>query len=259
MVEAPLLVRPYLKDLSRGELFMVMTGGMATIAGSVFVLYATLLAPVLAGAAGHLLAASLINAPGAILMAALLVPPGDGRTAGGEVRADDEAESTMGALARGTADGVALLINIAAMLIVLVACVSLVNQLLALLPTGGPPISLQRLLGWPMAPVAWLLGVPWSEAATAGSLLATKTVLNELIAYADLAALPADALSPRSRLILVYALCGFANFGSLGIMIGGLGTMLPERRAEIAGLGLRAILSGTFATCLGGAIVGVVA
>jgi CNT family concentrative nucleoside transporter len=164
----------------------------------------------------------------------------------------------MEAITRGTTDGVQLLINIVAMLIVLVALVSLANQALGLLPeVAGAALTIQRVLGWLMAPIAWVMGVPWTESVAAGGLLGTKTVLNELIAYVDMAKLPEDALTPRSRLIMTYALCGFANFGSLGIMIGGLSTMVPERRIEIVGLGLKSIVSGTIATCLTGAIVGV--
>jgi len=152
---------------------------------------------------------------------------------------------------------VALLINIVAMLLVMVALVSLTNLLLGLLPDlYGQSLTLQRGLGWVMAPVVWLMGIPWAEATTAGALMGTKTVLNELIAYLDLAGLPAQALSPRSVLIMTYALCGFANLASLGILIGGLATMAPERRADIVSLGPKAILSGTLATLLTGAVVG---
>jgi CNT family concentrative nucleoside transporter len=257
MVEAPLLVRPYLKELSRSELFMVMTCGMATIAGTMMVLYATILGAVLPDAIGHILTASIISAPAAIMVARLMVPDRGPPTVGGF----DEAErpgSAMEAVTQGTQAGVTLLINIVAMLVVLVALVHLVNLGLGLLPElAGAPLTLQRVLGWVMAPVAWAMGVPWAEATTAGALLGTKTILNEFIAYLDFAALPEGALSERSRLIMTYALCGFANFGSLGIMIGGLVTMVPERRAEVVSLGLKSIVSGTLATCLTGAVVGV--
>jgi CNT family concentrative nucleoside transporter len=144
-----------------------------------------------------------------------------------------------------------------AMLIVFVALVHLVNAMLSTLPLlGGDPITLQRILGWIMAPVTWLIGVPWSQAPTAGSLMGIKTVLNELIAYLEMAKLPPDALDPRSRLIMVYAMCGFANFGSVGIMIGGLTVMAPERRSDIIAMGMKSIVSGTLATLLMGAIVG---
>jgi concentrative nucleoside transporter, CNT family len=259
MVEAPLFVRPYLARLARGELFMVMTGGMATIAGTVFVLYATILHNVIPDVAGHILVASVISAPAALLVSQLMVPvPHDERTDIGVIEIDPIAESSMDAVVRGTATGLQLLLNIVAMLIVLVALVHLANSILGLLPDmAGSAITLQRLLGWIMAPVCWLMGVPWSEAPTAGSLMGIKTVLNELIAYIELAKLPAAALDDRSRLIMLYAMCGFANFGSLGIMIAGLTVMAPERRADIISLGMKSIVSGTLATCLTGAIVGV--
>jgi CNT family concentrative nucleoside transporter len=257
MVEAPLLIRPYLARLGRGELFMVMTCGMATIAGTVFVLYATILSPVIPDAAGQLLTASLMNVPAALLIAELMVPTGHNRTETADVEPPVRASSAMEAIAIGAADGALLLINVAAALIVLVALVSLVNQALVLLPdVGGGPLTLQRIFGWPLAPVTWALGVPWSEASLAGQLLATKVVLNELVAYSRLAALPADALSSHTRLILTYAFSGFANFGSLGILLGGMATLVPERRAEIASLGPRSIVAGTLATCLTGAVAG---
>ncbi len=258
MVEAPLFIRPYLAQLSRGELFIVMTGGMAGIAGTVFVLYATILGRVIPDAAGHILIASVMGAPVAILISQIMVPdPAEPRT--GAALGDPEAvaKSTMDAIVKGTTAGIELLINICAMLIVLVALVHLANAMLGLFPEfGGAPVTLQRLLGYAMAPVCWLMGVPWTEAKTAGALMGIKTILNELVAYVELAATPPDALSPRSRLIMLYAMCGFANFGSLGIMIGGLATMAPERRDDVVSLGLKSIVSGTLSTCLMGAIVG---
>src|SRR5215218_1318343 len=261
MVEAPLFIRPYLAQLTRSELFLVMTGGMAGIAGTVLVLYATFMAPLIPDAAAHFVIASVLGAPAAILISLIMVPETEGKRTGGTLSADDtdmQASSSMDAIVKGTASGLALLLNIVAMLLVLVALVYLANAILGLLPEiGGARISLQRLLGYLMAPVCWLMGLPWSQAITAGSLMGTKTVLNELIAYVDLAKLGPDALDPRSRLIMLYAMCGFANFASLGIMIGGLGTMAPSRREEINALGLKSIVSGTLATCLMGAIVGV--
>jgi CNT family concentrative nucleoside transporter len=164
----------------------------------------------------------------------------------------------MDALTRGTVDGVQLLINILAMLLVLVALVSLANQILALFPqVAGAPVTLQRVLGILAAPLVWVMGIPWSEATTAGALMGTKTVLNELLAYVEMSKLPDYALSARSRLMMTYALCGFANLGSLGIMIGGLATMAPERRDEIVSLGGKTIVSGTLATCVAGSVVGI--
>ncbi|KAA6185778.1 nucleoside:proton symporter [Thiohalocapsa marina] len=265
MVESPLLIKPYLHQMSRGALFALMTTGMATIAGTVMVLYATLIADAVPNAIGHILTASLINAPGALIIAGILVPesapsprgqlPDSGPDIGAELGRDTG--SAMDALTRGALDAIPLLLNIIAMLIVMIALVSIVNELLGLLPgPGGTDLTLQRLLGWLFAPVVWLMGIPWHEAFTAGQLMGVKTALNELLAYLDLAALPADALSERSRLIMTYALCGFANFGSLGIMLGGMGTMAPQRRAEIVALGPRSILAGTLATLLTGTIVG---
>ena len=280
MVEAPLFIRPYLAQLTRSELFLVMTGGMAGIAGTVLVLYATLLAPLIPDAGAHFVIASVLGAPAAILVSQIMVPetsdkhtggpltdprvaPSDPRGALGDLRGalgdpDMHASSTMDAIVKGTTAGLELLLNIVAMLIVLVALVYLANAILGLLPNvGGAAISMQRMLGYAMAPVCWLMGLPWPQAVTAGSLMGIKTVLNELIAYVDLSKLGPDVLDPRSRLIMLYAMCGFANFGSLGIMIGGLGTMAPERRDEINSLGLKSIVSGTLTTCLMGAIVGV--
>ena len=264
MVEAPLFIRPYLAQLTRSELFLVMTGGMAGIAGTVLVLYATLLAPLIPDAAAHFVIASVLGAPAAILISLIMVPETSAKRTGGAltdpgVAGDPEmhASSTMDAIVKGTVAGLELLLNIVAMLIVLVALVYLANAILGLLPEVGGKISLQRMLGYVMAPVCWLMGLPWPEAITAGSLMGTKTVLNELIAYVDLSKLGTEALDSRSRLIMLYAMCGFANFGSLGIMIGGLGTMAPERREEINSLGLKSIVSGTLTTCLMGAIVGV--
>jgi len=265
MVEAPLFIRPYLAQLTRSELFLVMTGGMAGIAGTVLVLYATLLGPLIPDAAAHFVIASVLGAPAAILVSLIMVPETSDKRTGGSLDdslvalrdPDVDVSSTMDAIVKGTSAGLELLLNIVAMLIVLVALVHLVNSLLGLLPAiGGAAISLQRLLGYVMAPACWLMGLPWPQAVTAGSLMGTKTILNELIAYVDFSKLPPDALDARSRLIMLYAMCGFANFGSLGIMIGGLGTMAPERRKEINSLGPKSIISGTLTTCLMGAIVG---
>ncbi len=258
-VESPLFIRPYLALLSRSELFMVMTGGMAGIAGTVFVLYASMLRPIIPDAAGHLLIASVLGAPAALLISRIMVPETRDRPTGMDALAiKPVARSTMDAIVSGTASGLELLLNIIAMLLVLVALVHLANSILGLLPdVGGGAITLQRVLGLVMAPVCWLMGIPWSEATTAGSLMGIKTVLNELLAYLELAKLPDAALSPRSRLIMLYALCGFANFGSLGIMIAGLAVMAPERRDDIVSLGMKSIVSGTLTTCLIGAIVGV--
>ncbi len=256
-VEAPLFIRPYLAKLSRGELFVVMTGGMAGIAGTVLVLYSQFLKSSVPDAAGHLIIASVLGAPAAVLISQIMIP--DERDTGTDSLAETEplAESTMDAIAKGATTGMALLLNMIAMLIVFVALVHLVNAMLGLLPAlGGEPVTLQRILGLLMAPVCWLIGIPWAQAGTAGALMGIKTVLNELIAYLEMSRLPADALDARSRLIMVYAMCGFANFGSVGIMIGGLTAMAPERRSDIIALGMKSVVSGTLATLLMGAVVG---
>ncbi len=257
MIEAPLLIRPYLARLGRAELFALMATGMATVAGTMMVLYASILTDLRPDALGHILAASVISVPAALVIALMLVP-GDGGAGAGNADLRSEASSAMDAITRGTLDGVSLLINIVAMLVVFVALVALVNLLLGLLPAvHGEPLSLQRMLGLAFAPLVWLMGIPFDETITAGSLMGIKTILNEFLAYLDLVALPPDALSERSELIMLYALCGFANFGSLGIMLGGLGTMVPERRAEIVSLGMKSIVAGTLATLMTGAWVGV--
>jgi CNT family concentrative nucleoside transporter len=256
-VEAPLFIRPYLVQLSRGELFVVMTGGMAGIAGTVLVLYALVLGPIIPDAAGHLIIASVLGAPIAVMIGQIMVPDERDRPTGSLAVLEPVADSTMDAIARGATAGLALLLNMIAMLIVFVALVYLVNAMLGLLPAvAGEPITLQRLLGLIMAPVCWLIGIPWAQAPTAGALMGVKTVLNELIAYLEMSKLAPDALDPRSRLIMLYAMCGFANFGSVGIMIGGLTTMAPERRSDVISLGLKSVVSGTISTLLMGAIVG---
>ena len=259
MVEAPLFIRPYLAQLTRSELFLVMTGGMAGIAGTVLVLYATLLSPFIPDASAHFVIASVLSAPASILVSLIMVPETDaGRTGGALDDPEMPASSTMDAIVKGASAGVELLVNIVALLMVLAALMYLVNALLGLLPdVGGTAISAQRILGYVMAPVCWLMGLPWDQAKAAGPLMGVKTVLNEFIAYLQFAKLEPDTLDARSRLIMLYALCGFANFASLGIMIGGLGTMAPQRRDEINALGLKSIVSGTLTTCLMGAIVGV--
>lgn len=256
MIEAPLLIRPYVGRLSRGELFLVMTAGMSTIAGTVMVLYATFLEGVIPDAIGHLLTASLISVPAGLMVGKIMVP--DESRTGAQLADDGHVYAgSMDAVVRGTMDGVRLLVGIVAMLVVLVALVNLANGILALAPdVAGAPLTLQRAMGWVMAPVAWAMGVPASEMVTAGALMGTKTVLNELLAYLQLAHLPPEALSPRSRLIMTYGLCGFANLGSLGILIAGLSVMAPERRADIVALGGRSIFSGTLASCLTGTVVG---
>ena len=247
MVEAPLFVRPYLGRLSRGELFAIMTGGMASIAGTVLFLYGSILGRVMPDAVAHLLIASILSAPAALVIAFVMVPPQV--TSNEALTLKSDAAGSMDALTRGTLEGAQLLLNIVAMLVVFVALVALVNLVIA-------PYTLQGALGWLLAPLAWLAGISWAEARDAGALLGTKTVINELVAYLDLSQM--GHLSERSRVLMTYALCGFANFGSLGIMIGGLGTMAPERRAEVVDLGIKSIVAGTLATCLTSAAVALI-
>ena len=255
-IEAPLLIRPYLAGLQRGELFAVMSCGMAGIAGTVMVIYAAILGPVIPDALGTIITASVISTPAALAVAALMVPFAPANLATPAVVHRTQTLSTLDALVRGTADGIGPLVGITTTLLVAVALVSLVNLALATLP-GAP--SLEWLFAQPFRPVLWLMGVPWAETGAAGLLMGTKTVLNEFVAYLHLAALPPDALGLRTRTILTYAMCGFANFGSVGIMVGGMSAMVPERRAEIATLGLRSVVSGTIATCMSGALAGVLA
>jgi concentrative nucleoside transporter, CNT family len=260
MIEAPLLVRPYLARMQRGELFALMTCGMAGVAGTVMVIYASFLAPLVPNALGNILIASVISTPAGLAVAALLVPFGPAETAEERLVIEDPPLSTLDALVKGTIDGVPVLVGIVATLLVAVAFVALINAALGELPLwGDAAITLQRMFSWPFRPVMWLIGLPWDEAGVAAGLMGTKTVLNEFVAYLNFSALPPETFAPRSRLIVTYALCGFANFGSLGIVIGGLGVMVPERRHEVVALGMRSILSGTIATCMSGAVAGLLA
>ena len=254
-IEGQLVIRPYLARMSRTELFILMTTGLAVIAGTVFVLYATILAPVLPGAMGHLLVASMMSLPAAIMIARMMVP---GRADTGDSGSDGHKyHSTMDALADGTWGGARIYAQVVAMLLVTVAMVALVNIILSHGPDlGGAPLTLERILGWVFAPVVWLYGVPWSEAVTAGGLMGTKIVLNELISYINMSRLPPGTLDPRAAQIMVYAMCGFANLASVGILIAGMGALVPERRDEIVPLALKALLSGAMASGLSACIIG---
>jgi CNT family concentrative nucleoside transporter len=256
-VEAPLLVRPYIARMTHYELLLLMTAGMSTIAGSVMVIYAAMLGPLLDGVLGHLLTKSVMSVPASILFAHLLLPepPPD--------RPDAEPPrlygGAMDAITQGTSDGLNIYLGILAVLLVLIAFVALANGAIGLLPPFlGEPLSLERIAGWIFAPIAWLMGIPWAEAPQVGSLIGLKTVLNEFIAYIRLAELGPGALSPRSELITVYALCGFANLGSMGILIGGIGAMCSERKLELAELAPRALLAATLGTCMSGSVVALV-
>lgn len=258
MVEAPLFVRPYLPRMTRAELFVLMTTGMSTIAGTVLVLYATVLGPVLADAAAHLLVASILSVPAGIVFAMIMVPETAMPVADHWVP-PREAASAMEAIGNGTRTGLRMCLQIAAILLVLVSLVHLCNLALAAAPdVGGAPLTLERILGTILRPLAWLLGIPWQESLVAGQLLGTKTILNELLAYLALAELPRGSLGVESELILTYALCGFANIGSLGILIAGLTELVPERREDILLLGPRAVVAGSLATFSTGAVIGLV-
>ena len=257
MVESPLLIRPYLKNMTRSEIFTLMTCGMATIAGTVMVLYAGILSRIVPDTLGHILTASIISAPAAITISKIMIPETDKPTSGRLISPKKNINS-MDAIAEGTMQGIQLLINIIAMIIVLVALVHLVNKTIGFIPDmGGRPITLQRLLGYIMSPIVWFMGIPWKETLIAGSLMGTKTVLNELIAFIEMSKLADGQLSPKSIVIMTYAMCGFANPGSLGIMIGGMGAIAPERKNEIVSLGFRSIIAGTLATCMTGSVAGI--
>ncbi len=256
MVESPLVIRAYLAHLSRSELFTVMTCGMSTVAGSIMVLYANLLEPIVPGALGHVVTASIVNVFGAVVVARVMVPD-TGVGLDGDVADSLVYNGTMDAITRGTSDGLRLVANVGSMVIVLVALVALVNYVISGIVVGGEPISLERIAGWFLSPIAWLMGVDWVDAQVAGTLLGTKVILNELIAYIQFGAL-GDSLSENTRIVMTYALCGFANFSSIGILIGGVSAMAPERKPDLFSLGPKALVSGTIVACITGTIAGLV-
>jgi concentrative nucleoside transporter, CNT family len=235
----------------------VLTAGMSCVAGSIMVLYANVLRDVIPGALGHILIASVVNVIGAIVIARVMIPSAE-TTEGGDIADSLKYGSVMDAITRGTTDGMRLAVNVGGMLVVLVALVALVNAMISSFVVGGEALTLQRMIGWVFAPIAWLIGIPWAEAQQGGALLGTKLVLNELVAYIQLAGISGDDLSQHSRLILTYALCGFANFGSLGITLGGVGALVPGRREELFELAPKTLISGTIVNCITGAIVGLV-
>ena len=257
--EAPLLVRPYLARMSRYELLLVMTAGMATIAGSVMVIYSAMLGAQFEGVLGHLITKSIMSVPASVLFAHMILPDDNGSSQ--DLQESPRIyQSAMDSITRGTSDGLALFLNIIAILIVLTAFVALANSIVSFLPmVGDEALTLERIAGWIFAPIAWLMGIPWSEAMTAGSLLGVKSVLNEFIAFIQLTSVPPEALSDRSRLITIYGLCGFANLASIGIQISGIGTMAPERRDDLASLAWPAFVAATLGSCMTGCIVGIVA
>lgn len=255
--EAPLLIKPYLKNMSRSEIFTIMCMGFATTSALIIGLYAMILEKIVPYSMVHLLTASIISVLGAITLSRVVVPNIKSSTEGSMV-VPYKFSGSMDAVSKGTSDGVRLFINIIAMLIVFVALVSLSNRILGLFPDFmGEPITLQRLLGVAMSPVAWLMGIPWKEASTAGSLLGIKTILNEFYAFTQFSKIGNTALSAHSRTVMTYALCGFANISSIGIMIGGLGSIVPEKRPDILSLSFKALIVGTLSSCLSGAVVGI--
>jgi len=257
MVETPMIIRAYLARLTRSEFFTVMTCGMSTVAGSVMIIYASTLSSIIPGAIGHIIIGSVINIIGAIYISRIIVPE-DGRPTDSDSFDDLGYSSTMDAITRGTQDGLKLVLNIAGMLLVIISLVALINGLLGTFSYMGVPLSMQMILGWVFSPLAWLIGIPWNESHVAGNLMGSKIVLNEMIAYIELANL-GDSLSETSQLILLYALCGFANFGSLGILIGGLSTLVPDRKIDYLSLAPKSLISGNIVTFVTAAIVGLVA
>jgi CNT family concentrative nucleoside transporter len=256
--EAPLLIKPYLKHMSRAELLIVMATGFATIAGSVLVVYVTLLKPLLPAVAAHLITVSIIASPAAVALSLVMVPETEAFS-GGDKEEEFKYHSTMDAFASGATDGIAIIWNIATMLIAALALVYICNSMLGAVPpawVGGVPLSLDRILGWLFAPLMYLAGVPMQEAVKAGGFVGMKTVFTEFVAFINLGNAPADAMTDRTRMLITYAICGFANFGSMGILIGGLSIMCPERRADFLGLSWKTLFAGTLATLMSAAVVG---
>lgn len=258
VVEAPLVLRAYFERMSRSELFMVMALTMSTISGAILILYATTLSKTVPNAVGHMISASLISLPAAVLIARLMLP-GDGSTATDPDDTSLKYDSSIDAIIRGTMDGIQLFLAVIGVIIVVFALVALVDQMLGVLPmVGGEELTLRRMFGWLFAPLMWAIGVPWSEAPTAGALMGTKAILNEYVAYLDLAALPAGELRPRSQLIVTYALCGVANLASIGLLVSTIGTLCPDRRGEAAALGVKSWIAGNLASAMTGAVIGLV-
>ena len=258
VVESPLVVRAYFERMSRDELFAIMVLAMSTISGAVLVLYASTLSRTMPDATGHMIAASVISLPAALLIARLMVP-GDGKTADDDPEPALKYDGSMDAIVRGTMDGVQLFLAVIGVIIVMFALVALADQMLAVLPlVDGDPLTVKRAFGWLFAPLMWTLGVPWDQAPQAGALMGTKAILNEYVAYLELAALPPGTFAPRSQLIVTYALCGFANLASIGLLVSTIGTLAPSRRAEVAALGVRSWVAGNCASAMTGAVIGLV-
>jgi CNT family concentrative nucleoside transporter len=265
MVESPIVIRAYLDKLSRAELFLMMVVGLATVAGSTMIAYAVILGPVLPNAAGHVLVASIISAPAGILLARIMILEQHQAGTPYDYGAELKYESSMDAITRGVQDGVMVAVNVAAFIIVFVAFVWIGNNLLAagqtaavqlgLVSPSAGVVTLQSIFGHLFAPVAYMIGIPWSEAAAAGNILGVKLFLTEFIAYIELGAIPIDEMSERTRMILTYAICGFANVASVGIMTGGMTALMPGRRTEIMALAWKSLLPGFMATLMTAAVV----
>lgn len=258
VVEAPLVVRAYFEKMSRSELFMVMVLAMSTISGAILILYAQTLSKTVPDAVGHMISASLIVLPASILIARLMVP-GEGDTQMDPGDTSLKYESSIDAVITGTMDGVQLFLAVIGIIIVVFALVALADQMLTVFPTvDGDPLTLRRVFGWLFAPLMWAIGVPWNEAGSAGALMGTKAILNEYVAYIDMAALADGTLGPRSKLIVTYALCGFANLASVGLLVSTIGTLCPARRADAAALGMKSWVAGNLASAMTGAMIGLV-
>lgn len=259
VVEAPLIVRSWCATMSRSELFAVMVLSMANISGALLVLYATTLAPILPDAVGHMIVASFLSLPAAILIARMMVPPRAAEADSDAVEPEVHYDDTMDAILRGTTEGVQLVLAVIGTIIVIFALVNLADQILAAAPlVDGAPVTLRRLFGWLFAPFMWAIGVPWGEAGAAGALMGTKTILNEYVAYLQFAQVPPGTFSPRSALIVTYALCSVANLASVGLLVTTIGTLAPARRREAAQLGMKSWLAGNLASGMCGAVIGLV-
>ncbi|WEK56967.1 MAG: nucleoside transporter C-terminal domain-containing protein [Candidatus Brevundimonas phytovorans] len=257
MIESPIVIRAYLDKLTRSELYLMMVVGLATVAGSTMVAYATILAPVLTNAAGHVLVASIVSAPAGVLLARIIIPEKPGQ--GGAVADYNSAlkyDSAIDAIVKGTSDGLMVVLNISAVLIVFVALVALANVMLGAFWIGGEALSVERILGVVFSPVAWLIGVEWADAQKAGWLLGVKLTLTEFVAFIKLGQVPDGDMTERTRMLMTYALCGFANIGSVGITVTGLSVLMPERREEVLGMVWKALLAGFLATLMTACIVG---
>lgn len=256
MVEAPMMIRGYLKTITRSEFFVVITCGMSTVAGSMMILYVTVVGDVLTNTIAHVVTASLLNVLGGILIAKIMIPD-DHVTGESEIEDAFQYQSSFDALTRGAMDGTKIVINIIAMLIVLISLVALINHMMSFMVIGGSPITLERIASWLFRPLTWGMGLSWTDSAIGSELMGTKLMINELVAYQHLGQVGTE-LSTRSNLIMTYALCGFTNLGSVGILVGGISALVPDRRQDLLSLAPRTLVSGTLVAFLTGSIVGVV-